>query len=48
MLEDPTILDSLKAPTFERLSDSRYTPENLTPLFDPIFRTGVQEREEDN
>ena len=48
MLEDPTILDSLKAPTFERLSDSRYTPENLTPLLDPIFRTGVQEREEDS
>ena len=39
VLEDPQKLDELKRPIFERLSDSRYTADNVTPLVDPVFRT---------
>ena len=39
-LEDVTVLNSLKRPVFERLANSRYTPENITPLSDPVFRSG--------
>lgn len=40
VLEDPSVLDSLSRPTFARLSNSRYTPEGLAPLADPVFRSG--------
>ena len=45
ILEDPSKLDSLNAPIFERLSDSRFTPENVTELVDPVFRTGIADEE---
>lgn len=46
LLEDPSVLDSLKGPIFERLQNSRYTAENLTPLVDPSFRTGERVEED--
>ena len=47
VLEDPTKLDSLKHPIFERLSDSRYTIDGVTPLVDPVFRTNPEESQVD-
>lgn len=47
VLEDPTKLDSLKHPIFERLSDSRYTINGVTPLVDPVFRTNPEESQVD-
>jgi len=46
-LDDPTKLDDLSHPVFERLSDSEYTPDGVTPLKDPIFRTNPVESEVD-
>lgn len=46
-LDDPTKLDDLSHPIFERLSDSEYTPEGVTPLEDPVFRTNPIESEID-
>ena len=40
VLEDPSALDSLAAPIFNRLSDSRFSVDNVTPLVDPVYRTG--------
>ena len=40
VLEDPSALDSLAAPIFNRLSDSRFTVDNVTPLVDPVYRSG--------
>ena len=40
ILDDPQKLDTLRRPVFERLSDSRYTIDNVTPLEDPVYRTG--------
>ena len=39
VLDDPQKLDDLRRPIFERLSDSRYTIDNVTPLVDPVYRT---------
>ena len=39
VLEDPSALDSMARPVFERLMNSRYTIDNVTPLVDPSFRT---------
>lgn len=39
ILDDPQKLDDLRRPIFERLSDSRYTIDNVTPLVDPVYRT---------
>lgn len=47
VLEDPTKLDSLRHPVFERLSDSRYTADGVTPLVDPVYRTNPVEVQED-
>lgn len=46
-LEDPTILASLKRPVFERLSDSRYTPDGIEAVKDPIWRTGEEDEDEE-
>ena len=46
-LEDPTILSSLKRPVFERLTDSRYTPDGIEAVKDPIWRTGEQDEDEE-
>ena len=45
VLEDPSILASLKRPVFERLTDSRFSPDGVIPPADPTFRSG--EKEED-
>lgn len=37
-IDDPSVLDSLSRPVFERLSDSRFTPESVTPLADPQYK----------
>lgn len=42
-LDDPTKLDDIKHPVFECLRDSEYTPEGVTPLEDPVFRTNPVE-----
>ena len=39
VLDDPTVLDSLEHPIFERLVNSRYTPGTEMPLLDPVFRS---------
>lgn len=39
VLEDPSILDTLTRPVFNRLTNSRYTPNNVAPLVDPEFRS---------
>ena len=46
-LEDPTILASLKRPVFERLVDSRYTPDGIEAVKDPIWRTGEEMEDEE-
>ena len=37
VLEDPNVLTTLQRPTFDRLTNSRYTPKNVEPLADPAF-----------
>lgn len=40
VLEDPSILSSLKRPIFERLRNSEFTPDNVDPVENPVWRTG--------
>jgi hypothetical protein len=47
-LENPSILAGLSRPTFKRLANSRYTPENVTPLVDPEFISGDSRLAEDS
>lgn len=39
ILEDPSVLDTMSRPVFNRLMNSRYTPNNIAPLADPEFRS---------
>lgn len=46
-LQDPSILESLKRPVFERLVNSRYTPDGIEPVKDPVWRTGKEDEDEE-
>ena len=45
-LEDPSILAGMKRPVFERLTDSRYSEAGVTPIDDPVWRTGKADVDE--
>lgn len=47
VLDNPQRLNYLNRPVFSRLSNSRYTPENITPLEDPIYRTAPKTKNMD-
>ena len=49
-LEDPSILSSLKRPTFDRLRNSQFTPDSVEPVEIPVWRSGqnvIWDEEED-